>query len=85
MTFCYAHRLVPNPTAIREASPRNWSRQIQRPTAKHYTLLGESCKRERGRIVGAGEVNTTKRKPTVSTNIGPQGLTETELPTRAPV
>ena len=36
------------------------------------------------RNVGARGAGDTTRKPTESTNLGPLGLTETELPTREP-
>jgi hypothetical protein len=42
--------------------------------------LGESYGRGRGRIEGARGVKDTIRKPTESTNLGPWGLMETELP-----
>jgi hypothetical protein len=45
--------------------------------------LGESCVRGGGRIKGTREAKGTARKPTESTtNVGPEKLTDTELPTR---
>jgi hypothetical protein len=44
--------------------------------------LGESCRRKEEKIQGSIEVKDTTRKPTESTNLGLQGLTETEPPTK---
>ena len=49
MILCY-HRVMPSPAVIREASPSNWWKQMQRPTVKHWVKLRESCWREWGRI-----------------------------------
>ena len=76
--------MVPSPIVIREASPSNRWKQMQRPTAKHSAELGESCGREGGKNVGARGVKDTIRKPTESTNLGSQVLTEVDSITKEP-
>jgi hypothetical protein len=51
---------------------------MQRPTAQHHVVLGESCGRVRDRIEQAGEVKSTTRAPTESASLGPWEITETE-------
>lgn len=51
---------------------------MQRRIAKHQAELVESCRRVGDRIEQAGEVKDTTRKHTVSTNLDPWQLTETE-------
>lgn len=43
MIFCYTYTLFPRPIFVREASPINWRKQIDRPTAKHQVVLRKSC------------------------------------------
>jgi hypothetical protein len=50
--------------------------------AKHQAEPGKSFWRRGRRIEGDRGVEDTTRKPTDSTNLGPQGLTETEPTTR---
>ena len=55
---------------------------MQRPTAKHQEELGESCERVRDKTEQARGVKDTTRRPTESTNLDPEELTESELPTK---
>lgn len=43
-------RKEPRIITIREVSPRNWWKQMQRPIAKHQAELEESCERRGGMI-----------------------------------
>ena len=70
-------------TVTREDSSSNSQKQMERPTAKHQAELGDSCGRGRGRIVKVRGNKDITRKPTESANLGPQGLTETELTIRS--
>ena len=55
-------------------------------TISHYkNELRESCRRVGGKITGARGVKDTARKHKESTNLGSQGLTETEPTIRKPV
>lgn len=79
MILCNACRQKPSVTALWEATPSSRSKQIMRPTAKHWVKLEESCGRVRGRIGGhTGDKNYTRRA-TESTNLGPW---ETGAPTK---
>jgi hypothetical protein len=55
---------------------------MKRPTAKHWMELGESYGRVRGRIERTEGNRNSTRRPTVSSNLDPWGLSETEPPTK---
>ena len=54
-----------------EASFCSLWKQMQRPTAKHYTELRESCRRVRERVEETGKGRHTVRRPIDTTNLGP--------------
>lgn len=51
---------------------------MQKPTAKHYTDLGESCEKGGERIAEAREIKDATGKHTESTNLSIWGLMKTE-------
>lgn len=40
--YCYTHSLVKSPVVIREASPSNWCKQLQRSSEEHEAELSKS-------------------------------------------
>jgi hypothetical protein len=68
MILCCACRQEPNLTALWETLPRRWLRQMDIPTDKHWTEVGDLHGRVR-----EGDDNLTGR-PTVSTNLDLLGV-----------
>ena len=66
MLFCYTCRPKPSVNVIKGASPSNCWKLMQRPTAKHWMELGESCGRGGGRTEKTRGVMDVTRKPTLS-------------------
>jgi hypothetical protein len=60
------------------------SRQMQILTAKHWTEVWDPYGRDRGRIEGAEGDGNHIGRPTVSSNLDPWELPETEPPTKDP-
>lgn len=75
MMFCYACRQVPGTIIVRD---RNRCRE---PEANIGQSLGNPVERGR-KECRSQRVKDTRGKPIESTNLGPEGLTETETPTR---
>lgn len=79
MIFCYTHRPLPIPVVIREASPSNFWKQLQRPNQ----TLGEhpGIPWNRGeRIMGSSGAKNIKGKHTESTDLGLWEFMGTEPP-----
>jgi hypothetical protein len=78
MAFCYTCRQEPSILSIREASPGNrWKLIYSQTLSGAWGILWKGWGRiEEDRVKGS------KKKPTESTNLDPQRLTESELPSR---
>ena len=71
MILCYACRQ--KHLVLWESPSRSWLREMQIPTAKQWTELGDSYGRIGGRIAGPEGDNSIGR-PTESANLDPSGL-----------
>ena len=69
--FCYVCRQEPSIAVLLEAPPSSQWKHMKKPTAKHWTELGESCGRSQGKIEGPKGDRNSSRKPTKSTILDP--------------